>query len=251
LASKSALPKIKIVDYAKFGEISVEELGKIQRISGPRLQASWVNLPHVTQHDLADITEMESERLRQISLKKNKNIKISPLAFIIKACALTLESFPKINASLSEDASSLVYKKYINIGFAADTENGLVVPVIKDVNHKTMIEIAKELIGLSECARKGNLSGKDMQGATFTVSSLGGIGGTAFTPIINAPEVAILGVSRSSMQPVWINKEFKPRLMLPLSFSYDHRVIDGAYAARFTTALGEQLTRVKALVGKG
>jgi len=251
LASKSALPKITTVDYAKFGEISTEELSRIQKISGPRLQASWVNLPHVTQHDLADITEMESERLRQTSLKKNKNIKISPLAFIIKACALTLESFPKINASLSEDASSLVYKKYINIGFAADTENGLVVPVIKDVNHKTMIEIAKELIGLSECARKGNLSGKDMQGATFTVSSLGGIGGTAFTPIINAPEVAILGVSRSSMQPVWINKEFKPRLMLPLSFSYDHRVIDGAYAARFTTALGEQLTQVKALVGKG
>ncbi|HJL92217.1 MAG TPA: 2-oxo acid dehydrogenase subunit E2 [Woeseiaceae bacterium] len=250
LASKSALPKIKTVDYAKFGEISVEELGKIQRISGPRLQASWVNLPHVTQHDLADITEMESERLRQISLKKNKNIKISPLAFIIKACALTLEDFPKINASLSEDASSLVYKKYLNIGFAADTKNGLVVPVIKGVNHKTMIEIAKELIDLSECARNGNLSGEDMQGATFTISSLGGIGGTAFTPIINAPEVAILGVSRSSMQPVWFNKEFKPRLMLPLSFSYDHRVIDGAYAARFTTALGEQLTQVKALVGK-
>ena len=250
-ASKSALPKITTVDYAKFGEISIEELSRIQKISGPRLQASWVNLPHVTQHDLADITEMESERLRQISLKKNKNIKISPLAFIIKACALTLEDFPKINASLSEDASSLVYKKYFNIGFAADTKDGLVVPVIKDVNHKTMIEIAKELIDLSECARNGKLSGEDIQGATFTISSLGGIGGTAFTPIINAPEVAILGVSRSSVHPVWINEEFKPRLMLPLSFSYDHRVIDGAYAARFTTVLGERLTQVKALVGKG
>ncbi len=251
LSSKSALPKITTVDHAKFGEISIEKLGRIQRISGPRLQASWVNLPHVTQHDLADITEMESERARQISLKKNKDIKISPLAFIIKACALTLGNFPKINASLSEDASSLVYKKYCNIGFAADTKDGLVVPVIKDVKNKTIIEIAKELMSLSECARNGNLSSEDIQGATFTVSSLGGIGGIAFTPIINAPEVAILGVSRSSMQPVWINKEFKPRLMLPLSFSYDHRVIDGAYAARFTTALGEQLTQVKALVGKG
>ncbi|MDB2543757.1 2-oxo acid dehydrogenase subunit E2 [Woeseiaceae bacterium] len=249
--SGSSLPKVPTVDYAKYGEIVIEPLSRIQKISGPRLQASWVNLPHVTQHDFADITEMEKERLRQKNLAKNKKLKISPLAFIIKACALTLENFPRVNASLADDGQSLVLKKYINIGFAADTKNGLVVPVINNVDNKSILDIARELNELSELARSGKLSADKMQGATFTVSSLGGIGGTAFTPIINAPEVAILGVSRAVMQPIWDGKEFNPRLMLPLSFSYDHRVIDGASAARFTTFFGQQTIDIKSLIKVG
>ena len=224
---------------------------EFRKISGPRLQASWINLPHVTQHDFADITDMEKERVRQKNLSKNKKLKISPLAFIIKACSVTLENFPKVNSSLSDDGKSLVLKKYFNIGFAADTKNGLVVPVIKKVDSKSIFEIARELNELSKLAREGKLPADTMQGATFTVSSLGGIGGTAFTPIINAPEVAILGVSRALMQPVWDGKQFNPRLMLPLSFSYDHRVIDGASAARFTTFFGQQIMDVKALIKKG
>ena len=249
--SGSSLPKVPTVDYAKYGEIVIEPLSRIQKISGPRLQASWINLPHVTQHDFADITEMEKERLRQKNLAKNKKLKISPLAFIIKACALTLENFPRVNASLADDGQSLVLKKYINIGFAADTKNGLVVPVINNVDNKSILDIARELNELSELARSGKLSADKMQGATFTVSSLGGIGGTAFTPIINAPEVAILGVSRAVMQPIWDGKEFNPRLMLPLSFSYDHRVIDGASAARFTTFFGQQTIDIKSLIKVG
>ena len=249
--SGPSLPKVPTVDYAKYGEIVIEPLSRIQKISGPRLQASWINLPHVTQHDLADITEMEKERLRQKNLAKNKKLKISPLAFIIKACALTLENFPRVNSSLADDGKSLVLKKYINIGFAADTINGLVVPVINNVDKKSILDIARELDELSELARTGKLSAEKMQGATFTVSSLGGIGGTAFTPIINAPEVAILGVSRAVMQPIWDGKEFNPRLMLPLSFSYDHRVIDGASAARFTTFFGQQTIDIKTLVKDG
>jgi pyruvate dehydrogenase E2 component (dihydrolipoamide acetyltransferase) len=249
--SGSSLPKVPTVDYAKYGEIVIEPLSRIQKISGPRLQASWINLPHVTQHDFADITEMEKERLRQKNLAKNKKLKISPLAFIIKACALTLENFPRVNASLTDDGKSLVLKKYINIGFAADTKNGLVVPVINNVDNKSILDIARELNELSELARSGKLSADKMQGATFTVSSLGGIGGTAFTPIINAPEVAILGISRAAMQPIWDGKEFNPRLMLPLSFSYDHRVIDGASAARFTTFFGQQVIDIKTLVKGG
>ena len=249
--SGSSLPKVPTVDYAKYGEIVIEPLSRIQKISGPRLQASWINLPHVTQHDFADITEMEKERLRQKNLAKNKKLKISPLAFIIKACALTLENFPRVNASLTDDGKSLVLKKYINIGFAADTKNELVVPVINNVDNKSILDIARELNELSELARSGKLSADKMQGATFTVSSLGGIGGTAFTPIINAPEVAILGISRAAMQPIWDGKEFNPRLMLPLSFSYDHRVIDGASAARFTTFFGQQVIDIKTLVKGG
>lgn len=249
--SGSSLPKVPTVDYAKYGEIVIEPLSRIQKISGPRLQASWINLPHVTQHDFADITEMEKERLRQKNLAKNKKLKISPLAFIIKACALTLENFPRVNASLTDDGKSLVLKKYINIGFAADTKNGLVVPVINNVDNKSILDIARELNELSELARSGKLSADKMQGATFTVSSLGGIGGTAFTPIINAPEVAILGISRAAMQPIWDGEEFNPRLMLPLSFSYDHRVIDGASAARFTTFFGQQVIDIKTLVKGG
>lgn len=250
-SSKSNLPELPTVDFGKYGDIEEKPLSRIQTISGPRIQASWINLPHVTQHDEADITAMDAERLRQRNLAKNKNIKLSPLAFIIRACALTLKSFPKVNASLSVDGKTLIYKKYCNIGFATDTENGLVVPVIKDADKKSVIEVAKELSDLSGRAREGKLSVSDMQGGTFTISSLGGIGGTAFTPIINAPEVAILGVSRAAMRPIWDGKKFLPRLMLPVSFSYDHRVIDGADAARFTTHFGQEIVNVDTLIKAG
>lgn len=243
-----ALPKTPVVDFAKFGEIDVQPLTRIQKISGPRLQASWINLPHVTQHDLADISDLEARRQELKGPAKERGIGLTPLAFIMKACVAALQEFPKVNASLSEDGESLVYKKYVHLGFAADTENGLMVPVIRDADQKDVYEIAKELGELSLHAREGKLKADQLQGATFTISSLGGIGGTAFTPIVNAPEVAILGVSRSSMQPVWNGSEFEPRLMLPLSFSYDHRVIDGAQAVRFTTFLAQQLGNVDALL---
>ena len=243
-----ALPKTPVVDFAKFGEIDVQPLTRIQKISGPRLQASWINLPHVTQHDLADITELEARRQVLKGPAKERGIGLTPLAFIMKACVAALQEFPKVNASLSEDGDSLVFKKYVHLGFAADTEQGLMVPVIRDADQKDVYEIAGELGELSALAREGKLKADQLQGATFTISSLGGIGGTAFTPIVNAPEVAILGVSRSSMQPVWNGSEFEPRLMLPLSFSYDHRVIDGAQAVRFTTFLGERLADVGGLL---
>ena len=242
------LPATPVVDFAKFGEIDVQPLTRIQKISGPRLQASWINLPHVTQHDLADITALEARRQELKGPAKERGIGLTPLAFIIKACVATLQEFPKVNSSLSEDGDSLVYKKYMHLGFAADTEQGLMVPVIRDVDKKDVYEIAQELGELSALARDGKLKADQLQGACFTISSLGGIGGTAFTPIVNAPEVAILGVSRSSMQPVWNGSEFEPRLMLPLSFSYDHRVIDGAQAARFTTFLGQRLADVDTLL---
>ena len=248
--SSVGLPKIPSLDYAKYGEVSNQSLTKIQKISGQRLQASWINLPHVTQHDLADITEMEADRLKIKKLKQYRDIKISPLAYVIKACSSVLKDFEKINSSLSEDGNSIILKNFINIGFAADTENGLVVPVIKDADKKSLIEIAEELLSLSLKARAGKLSSDEMSGATFTISSLGGIGGTAFTPIINAPEVAILGLSRSTTQPVWNGSEFEPKLMLPLSLSYDHRVIDGAYAVRFTTALCDALKKARNLSKK-
>jgi pyruvate dehydrogenase E2 component (dihydrolipoamide acetyltransferase) len=247
-AGGPALPEVPKVDFAKFGEIDVQPLTRIQKISGPRLQASWINLPHVTQHDLADITELEARRQELKGPAKEKGISLTPLAFILKACIAALKEFPKVNASLGEDGESLVYKKYIHLGFAADTEGGLMVPVIRDADAMDVYELASALGALSKGAREGKLKADELQGASFTVSSLGGIGGTAFTPIVNAPEVAILGVSRSSMQPVWNGKEFEPRLMLPLSFSYDHRVIDGAYAVRFTTFLSEQLSDVNSLL---
>jgi len=243
-----ALPRTPVVDFAKFGEIDIQPLTRIQKISGPRLQASWINLPHVTQHDLADITDLEGRRQQLKGPARERGIGLTPLAFIMKACVAALQEFPKVNASLSEDGESLVYKKYVHIGFAADTENGLMVPVIRDADKKDVYEIAKELGELSALAREGKLKADQLQGACFTISSLGGIGGTAFTPIVNAPEVAILGVSRSSMQPVWNGAEFEPRLMLPLSFSYDHRVIDGAQAVRFTTFLGQKLADVESLL---
>lgn len=243
-----SLPATPVVDFAKFGEIDVEPLTRIQKISGPRLQASWINLPHVTQHDLADITSLEAKRQELKGPAKERGIGLTPLAFIMKACVAALHEFPKVNSSLSEDADSIVYKKYVHLGFAADTEQGLMVPVIRDADKKDVYEIAQELGELSALARDGKLKADQLQGACFTISSLGGIGGTAFTPIINSPEVAILGVSRSSMQPVWNGSEFEPRLMLPLSLSYDHRVIDGAQAVRFTTFLGQKLADVESLL---
>ena len=244
----AALPQVPVVDFSKFGEIEEQPLTRIQKISGPRLQASWINLPHVTQHDEADITELEARRQELKGPAKEKGIPLTPLAFILKACVAALEEFPKMNSSLSEDGKKLIHKKYIHLGFAADTEQGLMVPVIRDADEKDVYEIAEALRDLSAAARDGKLKADQMQGATFTVSSLGGIGGTAFTPIVNAPEVGILGVSRSKMQPVWDGKEFKPRLMLPYGLSYDHRVIDGAYAVRFTSFLAQQLQDVDGLL---
>ncbi len=242
------LPETPSVDFAKFGEIDVQALTRIQKISGPRLQASWINVPHVTQHDEADITRLERKRQKLKGPAKEKGIPLTPLAFIIKACVAALQEYPKVNSSLSKDGESLVYKKYCHIGFAADTEQGLIVPVIHDADKKDVYELATELKELSAAARDGKLKAAQLQGASFTISSLGGIGGTAFTPIVNAPEVAILGVSRSSMRPVWNGKKFVQRLILPLSFSYDHRVIDGAMAVRFTTYLGKMLGDVDALL---
>lgn len=247
-AGGGGLPKTPSVDFAKFGEVDVQPLTRIQKISGPRLQASWINVPHVTQHDLADITDMEARRQQLKGPAKERGIGLTPLAFVMKACVAALEEYPKVNASLSDDGASLVFKKYCHLGFAADTEQGLMVPVIRDADKKDVYEIAKELGELSALARDGKLKADQLQGATFTISSLGGIGGTAFTPIVNAPEVAILGVSRSSMQPVWNGSEFEPRLMLPLSLSYDHRVIDGAQAVRFTTFLNQKLADVDSLL---
>jgi pyruvate dehydrogenase E2 component (dihydrolipoamide acetyltransferase) len=248
-APGSGLPKLPEVDFSKFGEIELQPLSRIQKISGARLQASWINLPHVTQHDEADITDLEAARAALKGKPSSEDwVKLTPLAFIIKACVLALQKFPAFNSSLDAKGDNLVLKKYFNIGFAADTPNGLVVPVIPDADRRSIYEIARALGDLSAKARAGKLKATDMQGGTFTVSSLGGIGGTAFTPIINAPEVAILGVSKSSYKPVYENGAFVPRLMLPLSLSYDHRVIDGAAAARFVVYLAKVLSDPKVLI---
>jgi pyruvate dehydrogenase E2 component (dihydrolipoamide acetyltransferase) len=244
----SVLPKTPKVDFAKFGEIDLQPLTRIQKISGPRLQASWINIPHVTQHDEADITDLEARRQKLKGPAKERGIPLTPLAFILRATVLALKEFPKVNSSLADDGQHLVMKKYCHLGFAADTDQGLVVPVIKDADKKDIYELAKELATLSQAARDGKLKADQMMGASFTISSLGGIGGTAFTPIVNSPEVGILGVSRSKMQPVWNGEEFKPRLMLPYALSYDHRVIDGALAVRFTTFLAEKLGNVDELL---
>jgi pyruvate dehydrogenase E2 component (dihydrolipoamide acetyltransferase) len=242
------LPVIPPVDFSQFGPIETKPLSRIQKISGPRLHASWVNIPHVTQFDEADITDLEATRNKLKEQASQAGIKLTPLAFIIRACVKALQQFPQFNASLDPSGANLVLKKYFHIGFAADTPNGLVVPVVHDANRKDIYKTARELAELSEKARAGKLSPNDMQGGCFTISSLGGIGGTAFTPIINAPEVAILGVSRSAMKPVYRDGAFVPRLILPLSLSYDHRVIDGASAARFTTYLAESLANVAGLI---
>lgn len=243
-----ALPAVPKVDFAAFGPTESQKLTRIQKISGPRLQASWINLPHVTQHDQADITDLEARRQELKGPAKERGIGLTPLAFVIRAVLKTLNDYPVLASSLSPGADSLVMKSYRHIGFAADTPQGLVVPVIRNADRLDVYELAGELGTLSAAAREGKLKADQMQGAVFTISSLGGIGGTAFTPIVNAPEVAILGVSRSTMQPVWDGQEFKPRLMLPLSLSYDHRVVDGALAVRFTTRLGEYLSDVTGLI---
>jgi pyruvate dehydrogenase E2 component (dihydrolipoamide acetyltransferase) len=238
------------VDFSKFGETEVQKLSKIKKISGANLHRNWVMIPHVTQWDNADITALEAFRKEQnaIEAKKDSGMKITPLVFIMKAVAKALEAFPAFNSSLSEDGESIILKKYVNVGIAVDTPNGLVVPVFKDVNKKGIYELSEELMVISKKARSGKLTAADMQGGCFTISSLGGIGGTAFTPIVNAPEVGILGVSKSEMKPVWNGKEFEPRLQLPLSLSYDHRVIDGAEGARFITYLNSCLSDIRRLV---
>jgi pyruvate dehydrogenase E2 component (dihydrolipoamide acetyltransferase) len=247
-APGAALPKVPVVDFAAFGPIERKPLSRIQKISGSRLHASWVNIPHVTQFDEADITEMEAARLGLKDDAAAKGIKLTPLAFVMRACVKALVEFPQFGASLDEAAGELILKRYVHIGFAADTPNGLVVPVVRDADRKDVFELARELAALSEKARSGKLAPADMQGGCFTISSLGGIGGTAFTPIINAPEVAILGVSRSTQRPVMRDSQFVPRLVLPLSLSYDHRVIDGAAAARFTTFLARTLADAQSLL---
>ncbi|MEA9391809.1 pyruvate dehydrogenase complex dihydrolipoyllysine-residue acetyltransferase [Acerihabitans sp. TG2] len=238
------------VDFSKFGDTEEVELGRIQKISGANLHRNWVMIPHVTQFDEADITEVEAFRKQQNAEaeKKKLDVKITPLVFIMKAVAKALEELPRFNSSLSEDAQKLTLKKYINIGVAVDTPNGLVVPVFRDVNKKGIVELSRELSVISKKARDGKLTSSDMQGGCFTISSLGGIGGTSFTPIVNAPEVAILGVSKSAMKPVWNGKEFTPRLMLPLSLSYDHRVIDGAAGARFISFINDVMSDIRRLV---
>ncbi|WP_286271591.1 dihydrolipoyllysine-residue acetyltransferase [Thalassotalea hakodatensis] len=240
----------KPVDFSKFGEIETKELSRIQKISGPFLHKNWVTIPHVTQFDEADITNVEAFRKEQnvVCEKQKLGFKITPLVFIMKAAADALKAFPTFNASLSEDGESLILKKYIHIGVAVDTPNGLVVPVVRDVDKKGIYELSKELLEISVKAREGKLKAADMQGGCFTISSLGGIGGTAFTPIVNAPEVAILGVSKSEMKPKWNGKDFEPKLMLPLSMSYDHRVIDGALAARFTVHLASIMSDIRKLI---
>jgi pyruvate dehydrogenase E2 component (dihydrolipoamide acetyltransferase) len=239
--------EMPVVDFAKFGPVETKALSRIKKISGANLHRNWVTIPHVTQFEEADISEMEAFRKELGKEYAKENFKITPLAFMLKACAITLKHFPDFNASLDASGENLVLKKYIHIGVAVDTPDGLMVPVVRDVDQKGIVQLAKELGEISARARDKKITAADMQGGCFSISSLGGIGGTAFTPIINAPEVAILGVSRSSMKPLWKDGEFVPRLMLPLSLSYDHRVIDGAAAARFTTYLAHVLSDMRRL----
>jgi pyruvate dehydrogenase E2 component (dihydrolipoamide acetyltransferase) len=241
---------VKPVDHSKFGEVEVLPLTRIQKISGPFLHRNWATIPHITQFDEADITDVETFRKEQNTYhaKVKSGLKITPLVFVMKAVAKALEKYPAFNSSLSDDGESLILKKFINIGIAVETPNGLVVPVIKDVNKKGIEQLSQELIEMSAKAREGKLKATDMQGGTFTISSLGGIGGTAFTPIVNAPEVAILGVSKSEMKPKWNGSDFEPRLMVPLSLSYDHRVIDGAVGARFSTEVAANLTDLRRII---
>ena len=242
------LPPMQPVDFSKFGPVTTQPLSRIKKLSGGFLHRNWVSIPHVTQHDEADITELEAFRKTQSEEAKKSGIKFTMLGFLMKAAVVALKQFPEFNASLSPDGESLVLKDYFHIGVAVDTPAGLVVPVIRDVDKKGLLEIARELGDLSVRMRNGKISPADLQGGCFSVSSLGGIGGTFFTPIINAPEVAILGVGKAVMKPVWNGKEFVPRLMLPLSLSYDHRVIDGALGARFSTYLTTVLSDIRRLV---
>jgi pyruvate dehydrogenase E2 component (dihydrolipoamide acetyltransferase) len=240
-----ALPAWPEVDFAKFGPIETKKLSRIQKLSGPNLHRNWISIPHITQFDEADITELEAFRKSNTAETEKRGFKLTMLAFLIKACVTALKQYPQFNASLEKSGENLIIRRYYHIGVAVDTPDGLVVPVIRDADRKGVFDLAKELGDISKLAREKKLKPGDMQGGTFSISSLGGIGGTAFTPIINAPEVAILGVSRSAMRPVWDGKAFMPRLMLPLSLSYDHRVIDGAAAARFTNYLASVLSDIR------
>jgi len=246
--SGTGIPSMPSVDFSQFGDIEEQKLSKIKRLTGQNLSRVWLNLPMVTYHDEADITEMEAFRVALNAEKSKDDVKITGLVFIIKALVSAMEQFPQFNASLSADGEKLILKKYFNIGIAVDTPNGLVVPVLRDVNRKGINELTAELAEKSNKARLGKLMPADMQGGCITISSLGGIGGTAFTPIVNAPEVAILGVTRAKMQPVWNGKEFMPRLMLPLDLTYDHRVIDGVEGARFMAAIKQYLGDIRRLL---
>ena len=242
------LPAWPDVDFAKFGPIETKPLSRIQKLSGPYLHRNWISIPHVTQFDEADITDLEAFRKAQTVETEKKGFKLTMLAFMIKACVTALKQYPQFNSSLDKSGENIILKKYFHVGVAVDTPGGLVVPVVRDADRKGVFDIAHELADISKLARDGKLKPGDMQGGTFSISSLGGIGGTAFTPIINAPEVAILGVSRGALRPVWNGKEFAPRLMLPLSLSYDHRVIDGATAARFCAYLVSVLSDIRKLI---
>jgi pyruvate dehydrogenase E2 component (dihydrolipoamide acetyltransferase) len=243
-----SLPSWPEVDFAKFGPVETKPLSRIQKLSGPYLHRNWISMPHVTQFDEADITELEAFRKAQTAETEKKGFKLTMLAFLMKASVTALREFPVFNASLDRSGEAIVIKKYFHIGVAVDTPGGLVVPVVRDVDRKGVYELAHELADISKLARDGKLKPGDLQGGTFSISSLGGIGGTAFTPIINAPEVALLGVSRSALRPVWNGREFAPRLILPLSLSYDHRVIDGATAARFSSFLASVLSDIRKLI---
>ena len=247
-AAGAGIPEIPAQDFSKFGPIETKPLSRIKKLSGPFLHRSWLNVPHVTQSDEADITEIDKYRKELDTAGKEKGYRVTLLSFLIKASVSALKQHPEFNSSLSPEKDALIFKKYYNIGVAVDTPDGLVVPVIKDADRKGIVEISQELGAISKKARDGKLSPNDMAGASFTISSLGGIGGTAFTPIVNAPEVAILGVVRSKTAPVWDGQEFKPRLMLPVCVSYDHRVIDGALAARFTRHLCHVLEDVRRIM---
>lgn len=244
-ASGTGIPPIPAVDFSKFGKIEEQKLSRINILTGEAMTRCWLNIPHVTQHDKCDITELEAFRQSLKAAAEKRGVRVTMLAFLMKALVAGLKEYPRFNSSLSPDGKSLILKKYYNIGIAVDTPNGLVVPVIRDVDKKGIYELSADLMEVSKKARDGKLSPKDMSGASMTISSLGGIGGEYFTPIVNAPEVAILGVSRSTMEPIWNGKEFEPRLMLPMSLSFDHRVIDGALAARLTVFIGQMLTDMK------
>jgi len=244
----AGIPEVPAQDFSKFGPVEVRPLSRIQRLSGPALHRSWLNVPHVTQHDEADITDLDAYRKELDTAAKADGYRVTLLAFLMKASVSALREYPKFNSSLTPEKDALIYKSYYHLGVAVDTPEGLVVPVIRDVDRKGIRELSQELGAVSARAREGKLGPADLQGACFTISSLGGIGGTGFTPIVNAPEVAILGVVRSRMTPVWDGSAFAPRLMLPISLSYDHRVIDGALAARFARYLCHLLEDVRRLV---
>ena len=243
-----AIPPIPAVDFSQFGEIEEQPLGRIQKLSGPHLHRAWLNVPMVTHHDEADVTEMEAFRKSLKAEAEKRGLRVTGLVFIMKALANNLKAFPTFNSSLAPDGQSLILKKYVHIGIAVDTPNGLVVPVFRDVDQKSIYDLSGELAEVSKKARDGKLGPKDLSGGCMSISSLGGIGGTAFTPIVNAPEVAILGVTRSQMKPVWDGSAFQPRLMMPLNLTYDHRVIDGALAARFMVSLCQSLTDIRRLL---